>query len=820
MIEKTFDHKEAFKKWSKVWDETSLYKCDIESAKKPFYNLWMFPYPSGARMHVGHAYASTGSDIIGRYKRMQGFDVFQPMGFDAFGIHGENYAIKIGQHPLKLMEDLCNRFRDEQFKAIGHGYDWSREIRTYWPSYYKWTQWLFIKLYEAGLAERKEAQVNWCPSCKTVLADEQVIAGECERCHSVVKKKLLKQWFFKITKYSQKLLDNLDKIDWSPKVIEAQRNWIGRSEGALIKFEIFNFKFEIEVFTTRPDTLFGATYIVLSPEHPLVFQITTVGQQEKVQKYTSDSLAKSEIERTLTEKEKTGVFTGAYAISPVNGKQIPIWVADYVLSGYGTGAIMAVPAHDARDFAFARKYNLPIIEAIARINESNKTNVTDEVYEGDGVLVNSGKFDGMTSKEGGEAIVKKLEGLECGKFAVNYKLRDWLISRQRYWSAPIPIIYCKKCGTVPVPEESLPVELPYVEDWKPKGDGRGPLANVYDFVNTVCPKCGGSAERETDTLDNFLDSGWYFFRYPYSQREAVPFDYQEESFKKWFPVHLYIGGAEHSVLHLMYTRFLTMALHDMGIVPFDEPFIKFFAHGHVTKNGKKMSKSLGNIVNPDEYIDKIGADAFRIYLMFMGPYSQGGDFNDRGISGVTRFLERFYRLALRDLKSLKLSKSLKTKNEVEKALAKTISKVTADIEEFRYNTAISAMMTFVNVWEKETLLKERVGDVVKILAPFAPFMAEELWQEYFVDKGGEFKSVHKELWPIVDKNLLVEDIVTIPITVNGKLRGKITVPSDQLDDATAVLKMAKSEEQILKYLLTNIIKKEIYIKGKIINFVI
>jgi leucyl-tRNA synthetase len=991
MIKKVFDHKEASKKWSNVWDDNNLYTCDIKNAKKPFYNLWMFPYPSGARMHVGHAYASTGSDIIGRYKRMQGFDVFQPMGFDAFGIHGENYAIKVGEHPAQLMEDLCNRFRDEQFKAIGHGYDWSKEVRTYWPEYYKWTQWLFLKLYKAGLAERKEAQVNWCSSCKTVLADEQVIAGECERCHSRVLRKQLKQWFFKITKYAGKLLDNLDKIDWSPKVIEAQRNWIGRSEGAEVKFEIlssfakseasFGGKLEtnsnieirnkkeeqISVFTTRPDTLFGATYLVLAPEHPAVSKITTKEQSDEVQKYVTEAQSKSEIERTGTDKEKTGVFTGSYAINPINGEKIPIWVADYVLAGYGTGAIMAVPAHDSRDFDFATKFNLSIKQAITTNTEDyqntlkvletlkkifeatlkkgikfwvlgglaipfyckaiyrnhedldlivkdeksqkemvgvledlgflkthekkltkdltvydyrdqygvqvelglpayfNEFDFREEDFEDeikevggyksrviskrfiksfkeyqvetrkkekdlldldylngkslteDGFLVNSGEYGGMSSEHGGEAIVKKLESLNCGKFAVNYKLRDWLISRQRYWSAPIPIIYCNKCGTVPVPEENLPVQLPFVSDWKPKGDGRGPLANVPDFVNTVCPVCGGNAERETDTLDNFLDSGWYFFRYPYSKRDDVPFGFKEESFKKWFPVHLYIGGAEHSVLHLMYTRFLTMALKDMGIISFDEPFCQFFAHGHVTKDGKKMSKSLGNIVNPDEYIDKIGADGFRMYLMFMGPYSQGGDFNEKGISGITRFLERFYRLVLRDATA---PKEPKAGGEVEKSWAKTIAKVTEDIEGLRYNTAIAQMMTFINIWEKDTLSKSGVGDMVKILAPFAPFITEELWQEYFAKKGGEFKSVHKEPWPTVDPSLLLEDLVTIPVTVAGKLRGQIVVPLDRLEDEKLVLQIAKEEKQIAKFLANVSVKKEIYIKGEIVNFVV
>ena len=818
----SYDFAEMEKKWSSVWDKTDLYKCNIEHAKKPFYNLWMFPYPSGARMHVGHAYASTGSDIIGRYKRMQGFEVFQPMGFDAFGIHGENYALKVGRHPQELMEELCDRFRDEQFKAIGHGYDWSCEVRTYQPEYYKWTQWIFLQLYKAGLAERKEAKVNWCSSCKTVLADEQVVGGECERCHSIVQQKVLMQWFFKITQYADRLLGNLDKINWSKKVIEAQRNWIGKSEGSRVKFKlqrpemgyypvgVVPPRIEIEVFTTRPDTLFGATYLVLAPEHPLVESITTEDQRGQVKEYVKQATAKTEIERTNLTKEKTGVFTGAYAVNPINEEQIPVWIADYVLAGYGTGAIMAVPAHDERDFEFAKKYKLPVIEVVSK--KEGLSLITP--YEGEGTLINSGEFTGLNSQEGAKAIVKKLARENCGEFAVNYKLRDWLISRQRYWSAPIPIIYCDKCGTVPVPENDLPVELPYVEDWKPKGDGRGPLANVSEFVNTTCPICHSKATRETDTSDNFLDSGWYFYRYPYSKREDVAFDSKSESFKKWFPVHLYIGGAEHSVLHLMYTRFLTMALHDMGYMTFDEPFKKFFAHGLITKSGSKMSKSVGNIVNPDEYIAKIGADAFRIYLMFLGPYSQGGDFNDSGISGVTRFLQRFWQLVNRD------AKSKASKIDAKKKLAKTIASISQDIEDLKFNTCISALMDLVNVWEKGSLSSADVSSAVKMLAPFAPFMAEDLWQTYFADKKNSFVSVHKEVWPVADPKLLQEESIVIPITVNGKLRGQITVDALKVGNQEFVLNIVKNSPAIKKMLEDKTIRKEIYIEGKIVNFVV
>ncbi|MFH1565850.1 MAG: leucine--tRNA ligase [bacterium] len=801
-------------KWQKIWADTKLYMVDIQNAKDPFYNLWMFPYPSGARMHVGHAYASTGSDIMGRFMRMQGKDVFQPMGFDAFGIHGENYAIKVGKHPLVLMEDLCNRFRDEQFKKIGHGYDWSREIRTYRPEYYKWTQWIFLQLYNNNLAERKEANVNWCPSCKTVLADEQVISGECERCHTKVEQKVLKQWFFKITKFADKLLSNLDKIDWSRKVVEAQRNWIGKSTGATIKFskikssKIKSLKEEekvIEVFTTRPDTIFGATYLVLSPEHPQVAILASKEQKSKVEDYVKSAFAKTEIERMTVEKDKTGVFLGSYVINPATCKKIPIWVADYVLMNYGTGAIMAVPAHDARDFSFAKKYSLPIKQVIKPEAQ------VEGAYEGYGTLINSGEFTGLVSKEAIPKICKWFEKKGFGKSAVFYKLRDWLISRQRYWSAPIPIIYCNKCGVVPVPEKDLPVKLPFVKDWKPKGDGRGPLANIPEFVNTLCPTCGGKAQRETDTLDNFLDSGWYFFRYPFSDRGDVAFDANSKEFKKWFPVHLYIGGAEHSVLHLMYTRFLTMAFKEIGLINFDEPFIKFLAQGHITMGGKKMSKSLGNIVNPDEYIEKVGADALRLYLMFLVPYVQGGDFSDKGISGITRFLNRFWGLCLKE----NALKAIKSKPETLSELHKTIKKVEEAIKDFKYNTAIAFLMGFINEWEKGSLSLEDTKKVVKILAPFAPFITEELWHIL----GGGY-SIHKQIWPKHDPKLIKEDKASVSVQINGKFKGVVEVDTANAKDRELIEKLAVKIEKIKNNLFDRKIKKVIFIPGKTINFVI
>ncbi|PIR42929.1 leucine--tRNA ligase [candidate division WWE3 bacterium CG_4_9_14_0_2_um_filter_35_11] len=836
---KNFDSKSIENKWRKVWKEKKTYEVDVQNAKNPFYNLWMFPYPSGARMHVGHAYASTGSDVVGRFQRMHGKDVLQPMGFDAFGIHGENYAIKVGEHPWTLMEDLCNRFRDEQFEAIGNGYDWSKEVRTYWPGYYKWTQWIFVQLFKHGLAERKKANVNWCPGCKTVLADEQVIAGLCERCHSTVEQKDLEQWFFKITKFADKLLENLDHIDWSKKVIEAQRNWIGKSEGAEITFKIDGSDKEVKVFTTRPDTIFSAAFLVLAPEHPLVKELTSVENKTAVEKYVEVSKKRPAMERTSDEKDKTGVFTGSYAINPANAEKIPVWIADFVLGSYGTGAVFG-DAHDERDFVFAKKYEIPlkigIIPDTKDVSEIDLIKNQEKCFSGYGVLINSGQFDGQKSEEAKSNITKWLKDLGSADFVVKYKLRDWLISRQRYWSAPIPMIHCEKCGWLPVPEDLLPVELPYVEDWKPKGDGRGPLANISEFVNTVCPNCGGKAERETDTIDNFLDSAWYFFRYPFVNRKDVPFPGtgitgaddatpNSEAFKKWLPVNLYIGGPEHSVLHLMYTRFLTMAFKEMGFIDFDEPFVKFFAHGHITKDGKKMSKSLGNIVNPDEYIDSMGADAFRMYLMFIGPFDKGGDFSDRGTSGIERFLQRVVDFFVNAEKSQANNSSENAK----KALHKTIKGVTEDLNEFKFNTSLAKMMEFINILVKqeEKLSKEDSLMFLKLVAPFGPFISEEIYQTIFLGNekfnqsssnvSDDFTSIHIQSWPEHDENLIKEDLIDVAVQVNGKVRGIVKeVPADIKEDE--IINLAKG---LVENLISGKeIKKSIYIKGRLVSIAI
>ncbi len=664
------------KKWQKIWQKKKTFQIDLKKAKKPYYNLMMFPYPSAEGLHVGNAYAFTGSDIHGRFRRLQGFDVFEPMGFDAFGIHSENFAIKKGIHPRILIDKSTDNFR-KQLKNLGCLFDWRYEINTSKLNYYKWTQWLFLQLFKLGLAYRKKAPVDWCPSCKTVLADEQVVGGKCERCDSQVIQKQTEQWFFKITKYAEKLLKNLGWIDWSERTKIAQRNWIGKSEGAILGFRVIGFKSSIEVFTTRPDTLFGCTYLVVAPEYPLIEKLKDkIANYQEVKKYIDGSKKKTELERTELEKEKTGVeLKGIKAINPASNKEIPIFVADYVLANYGTGAIMAVPAHDQRDFEFAKKYNLAIKEVISPDFPRREFPILEKAYEGDGFLVESGKFTGMKSEKAKWEITKFVEG----KNTINYHLRDWLISRQRYWGPPIPIIYCEKCGIQPVPEKDLPVELPYIKNFRPEGGGKSPLATIKKFVNTKCPKCKDSAKRETDVSDTFLDSSWYFLRYPSANLNRKPFD--KVLVKKWLPVDMYIGGQEHAVLHLLYTRFITMVLKDSGFLDFEEPFKKFRAHGLLTKEGTKMSKSKGNVVNPDEYYKKYGADTLRMYLMFIGPFSEGGDWQDKGIIGIRRFLERVWELENRTKKGIQ-------NNNLNILVNRTIKKVTEDLNYLRYNTAI------------------------------------------------------------------------------------------------------------------------------------
>ncbi|HUG00919.1 MAG TPA: leucine--tRNA ligase, partial [Longimicrobiales bacterium] len=781
-------------KWQKAWAERGtnlLSDEDLRDAERPFYMLMMYPYPSAEGLHVGNMYAFTGADIFGRYRRLNGFDVFEPIGFDAFGIHSENYALKVDVHPMELIPRNVANFT-RQLKRIGGMYDWNHTVDTTDPGYYKWTQWIFLKLHEAGLAERKEAPVNWCPSCMTVLANEQVIAGACERCATPVEQRFIAQWFFRITEYTERLLENLSWIDWSESTKKAQENWIGRSEGAEIRFPIARSRAShdrhepatvhaaaplISVFTTRPDTIFGATYMVLAPEHPLVEEVTTEDRRDAVAAYRREVAGTDLVSRKKADKEKSGIFTGAYAVNPATGEEIPIWIADYVLMEYGTGAIMAVPGHDERDFEFATAFGLPIVRVVAREGEDADTPLS-EAYPGHGTLVNSGAFDGAASEEGQRSITAWLAEKNLAEARVNYRLHDWCISRQRYWGPPIPIIYCDACGTVPVPEEDLPVELPHVDDYKPDESGVSPLARAASWYRVACPECGGEARRETDVSDTFLDSAWYFLRYPSAHRDDVPFD--AELTEKWLPVSTYIGGEEHAVLHLLYSRFVTMALHDAGYLGFEEPYRVFRKHALITKDGAKMSKSRGNTVVPDKYIERWGADTFRTYLMFLGPFQIGGDFRDEGIQGPYGFLSRLWDTIQGELRGGHPD------SEVERRLHATIRKVTEDVAGLRYNTAIAAMMEYLNAVRagNRAVARTEVEPLVPLIAPFAPHLAEEAW-ELLGHEGGIFDSdgstagfdtVEGGVWPTFDPEKAKEDSVEFVVQVNGKVRARVELP--------------------------------------------
>lgn len=807
------------KKWQKIWREKGIYEPDLKSAKKPFYNLMMFPYPSAEGLHVGNMYAFVGADIFGRMKRMQGNDVFEPIGLDGFGIHSENFALKTKTHPAKLSKVSEKNFY-RQLEMIGNGFAWNEKLETYDPAYYRWTQWLFIQLFKNGLAYRKKQSVNWCPSCKTVLADEQVISEKCERCSHDVVKKELEQWFFRITQYADRLLENLEKIDWSERVKIAQKNWIGKSKGAEIAFKLTGIvgqsdgRREIKVFTTRPDTLFGATYIAISPE--LAKRWVDIGwkAEKNVQAYITKALA-ARVSYDES-KEKTGVFAGIYAINPANNEKIPVWVADYVLPGYGTGAIMAVPAHDERDFEFAKKYKLQSAMVICPNYPDPTCPVLDYAYAGKGHLVGSGKFDGMDSEKAKWEITKFVGG----KKQTQFRLRDWLISRQRYWGPPIPMIYCGACakakkgeqkempGWYSVPEKDLPVELPMVKDFRPKGKGESPLASVKNFYKVNCPACGAEARRETDVSDTFLDSAWYYLRYLNPINENFPFD--AKRIKKWLPAALYTGGAEHSVLHLLYVRFIALALHDIKLLEFctskspqGEPFPKFRAHGLLIKEGAKMSKSKGNVVTPDHYIKKFGADAFRMYLMFLAPFEQGGDFRDAGILGVVRFLERVWKFGARITKN---------KNDIYVLLHKTVKKVTDDIEIFHYNTAISALMILLSDIEKRETSRSEFEVFLKLLSPFAPHITEELWHEL-----GNKDSIHTSDWPKYEEKFIKEETINLIIQVNGRFRA--TVHASIGTDQKQAEKLALQEAKVKLALGGKKYKKVIFIQNKIINFV-
>jgi len=786
-------------KWQARWAERHTNEPDLDRAARPFYNLMMFPYPSAEGLHVGNMFAFTGADIYGRFKRLQGYDVFEPMGFDAFGIHSENYALNIGTNPAKLIPQNIATFR-RQLRRFGGMYDWRHELSTTDPAYYKWTQWLFLQLFKAGLAYKKRAAVNWCPKDKTVLANEQVIDGHCERCDTPVEQRFLDQWFFRITNYTERLLENLPNLDWSSSTVLLQKNWIGRSEGAELIFETPSGK-KITVFTTRPDTVFGATYLVLAPEHPLVDELTAVERRSAVKAYQREVQSKDIVSRRVGDKTKSGVFIGSYARNPATGEAIPIWIADYVLMEYGTGAIMAVPAHDKRDFEFATQFELPILQVVAVEGQTTLPTVSDG-----GVLMNSAPFDGMSCVEGGRKIVAWLAERGLATPRVQYRLHDWCISRQRYWGPPIPIIYCEKCGVVPVPEKDLPVELPLIEDFRPDDTGVSPLARHEEWYFVKCPQCGGQARRETDVSDTFLDSAWYHLRYPSTEFHDRPFDPART--KKWLPVSSYIGGNEHAVLHLLYSRFVCMVLADLGHLHFDTPYPRFRAHGLIVKDGAKMSKSRGNVVVPDAYIQQWGADTFRMYLMFLGPFQEGGDFRDSGIVGQRRFLEKVWALVHEAAGA-----DVAGAPELQQKLHRTIRKVSADTEALQYNTAIAAMMEYVNELKHGAVSKALVEPLVIMLAPYAPHIAEELWSAL-----GNATPVFAARWPAYDERLASAGGVEIAVQVNGKLRSRLTVPRGMAEKD--VLDRVLADEAVKKFVDGQKVKKVIYVQDRLVNLVV
>jgi len=810
-----YNHKSIEQKWQDFWDKDKTYKCS-EDPKYPkdkrFYCLDMFPYPSGAGLHVGHPEGYTASDILSRYKRMNGFNVLHPMGWDAFGLPAENYAIKTGTHPRKCTGDNIKNFK-RQIKSIGFSYDWDREINTTDPEYFRWTQWIFLKLFEKGLAYEATVPINWCPSCKTGLANEEVADGKCDRCGSSVTRKDIRQWMLKITAYADKLLDGLEKLDWPEPIKLMQKNWIGRSTGAEVDFKIDGFKDVLRVFTTRPDTLFGATYMVLAPEHPVVLEITTEDQMADVQDYIEKARQKSDLEREHLIKSKTGVFTGSYAINPVNNHKIPIWISDYVLISYGTGAIMAVPAHDERDFEFATKFGLKITQVVSK---DGKPLELTEAYVEDGIAVNSGQYNGLSTNEFKEKITADLEKKGLGKKTINYKLRDWVFSRQRYWGEPIPVVHCDICGVVAVPESELPLKLPEVKKYEPTGTGKSPLANIPEWVNTKCPRCKGQATRETNTMPQWAGSNWYFLRYIDPKNSKALAD--KEKIKYWMPVDHYIGGAEHAVLHLLYSRFWYKFLFDIGVVPNDEPFQKLTNQGLIlAEDGQKMSKSLGNVINPDDAIKEHGADSFRMYEMFMGPLEMAKPWATQGIVGIRRFLEKVWRLfeKIQDAGYQKSDTGIRDPGSgINALLHKTMKKVGEDIENLRFNTAISAMMILVNeTGSHDSISKDFAKNLLLILAPFAPHMTEELWQRI-----GEKPSIHKQAWPKFDPKLIVESEITIVIQVNGKLRDNIVVSADASEED--IKSKASASEKVKQFTEGKKIIKTIYVPKKLVNIVV
>ena len=802
-----YNHKAIEKKWRENWEKNPVNVQFDENGnkKQKYYCLDMFPYPSGNGLHVGHWRGYVISDVWSRYKMMQGYYLIHPMGWDAFGLPAENYAIKMGVHPAKsTAQNIANIKR--QINDIAAIYDWDREVNTTDPNFYKWTQWIFVKMFKEGLAYEKEFPINWCPSCKTGLANEEVVNGCCERCGATVTKKNLRQWMLRITKYADRLLSDLDKLDWPEKVKKMQSDWIGKSYGAEVDFKVDGREDNITVYTTRPDTLHGATFMVLAPEHKLAASLATEETKEAVEKYIYDSSMKSNVDR-LQDKEKTGVFTGSYAINPLNGKKVPIWLSDYVLADYGTGAIMCVPAHDDRDFEFAKKFDIPIIQVIAKDGKEIE-NMTEAYTDAVGTMINSGEWNGMESSVLKKEAPAMIEKMGFGRKTVNYKLRDWVFSRQRYWGEPIPIIHCPHCGNVPVPEDQLPLTLPEVESYEPTGTGESPLAAIDEWVNTTCPVCGAPAKRETNTMPQWAGSSWYFLRYVDNKNneELV----SKEKADKYLPVDMYIGGVEHAVLHLLYSRFYTKFLYDIGVIDFDEPFHKLFNQGMITgKNGIKMSKSKGNVVSPDDLVRDYGCDSLRLYELFVGPPELDAEWDDRGIDGVYRFLNRFWKLAM-DSKEAGVAET----KEMIKLRHKLVYDITQRLESFSLNTVISGFMEYNNKLielAKKTggIDKETIETFVKLLAPFAPHITEELWAEY-----GHTDSVFHTQWPTADEEAMKDDEIEIPVQINGKTKVIISISAEATkEEAIEAGKAAVADK------LTGNIIKEIYVPKKIINIV-
>lgn len=819
-----YNFKEIEKKWQKRWDEENIYKVTEDKSREKYYVLEMFPYPSG-KLHMGHVRNYSIGDVVARFKTMKGFNVLHPMGYDAFGLPAENAAIKNNVEPAKwTYENMAEM--TEQLKQLGLSYDWDREVATCKPDYYKWMQWIFIQFYKRGLAYKKESPVNWCPSCATVLANEQIVDGECERCKTAVTKKSLSQWYFKITDYADRLLDGLDDLEgWPNKVKIMQKNWIGRSYGAEVVFKIDGFDCNLEVFTTRPDTLFGVTYMVLAPEHPYVLDLVGGSDREReVKAYIEEVKKKNEIERSSTTGEKTGVFLGRYAINPVNEKKIPIFISDYVLMNYGTGAIMAVPAHDERDFAFAKKFNLEILPVISPDGKKISGSDLKEAIIEDGIMLNSGKYDGRKNREVSDEIVAELQKRDIGEKKVNYRLRDWLISRQRYWGTPIPMIYCDNCGWIPEEESKLPVLLP--TDVEFTGKGESPIATSKTFKDVSCPKCGKKAEREVDTMDTFLDSSWYYLRYCDARNTERIFD--KEKVDYWMNVDQYIGGVEHAILHLMYARFFQMALTDLGYTKSQEPFKNLLTQGMVVKDGKKMSKSIGNIVAPSEIIESYGADTARLFILFAAPPERELDWSDEGVEGSYRFINRVYKLVYEniarypDVLPVDFTNDNKADKELLFVLNSTVKKVGIDIgERFNFNTGISAIMELVNFMYKykegkdfnPELFKQAIHKLVLILAPFTPHVCEEMWSGL-----GNETSVHLEAWPIVDEKVLVRDVVEIVVQINGKVKFKVDVENGLSKEELE--KSLFEKEEVKNLIQGKDVIKIIAVPNKLLNIVV